>query len=113
MRSPRAATSGRSCSTSASGRAVASERGSNCDVQLREGNDKFSAGNGIRGAFDLRVDGGLGRDDLVGGDGDDLLSGGPGLDELDGRAGADTYQCGGAGDWFVEGPGDIVSDDCR
>lgn len=82
-------------------------------VQLREGNDTFSASNGIRGAFDLRVDGGLGRDDLVGGDGDDLLSGGPGLDELDGRGGADTYQCGGAGDWFVEGPGDIVSDDCR
>ena len=52
-------------------------------------------------------------DRLTGGDDDDLLSGGPGLDELDGRGGADTYQCGGSGDWFVEGPGDIVSDDCR
>ncbi|MBM7784587.1 calcium-binding protein [Tenggerimyces flavus] len=82
-------------------------------VKLLDGNDKFVASNGIRGAFDLRVDGGPGRDDLVGGDGDDLLSGGPGFDELDGRGGADTYQCAGIGDWFVEGPGDIVSDDCR
>lgn len=82
-------------------------------VKLLDGNDKLVASNGIRGAFDLRVDGGLGRDDLIGGDGDDLLAGGPGVDELDGRGGADTYQCGGSGDWFVEGPGDIVSDDCR
>ena len=82
-------------------------------LQLGDGDDTFTAGDGLKSVVEVRVNGGPGRDTLIGGDGDDVIAGGPGLDQLDGRGGADTYQCGGPGDWFVEGPGDIVSQDCR
>lgn len=56
------------------------------EIDLRDGDDKFSSGKG-----DDTIEGGTGDDTIRGGSGDDLLIGGAGADELAGGGGNDVF----------------------
>ena len=76
------------------------------DVDLGAGNDSFSAAGNVTALVAFDVDGGDGRDTLLGGNGGDVLSGGAGDDFIDGNQGADTVTGGDGSDVFQWDPGD-------
>ena len=62
----------------------------NLVLNMNDGDDIFTAGNGLANLIQLPVDGGAGNDTITGGDGDDLLLGGSGNDLINGGRGSDT-----------------------
>ena len=78
----------------------------NLIVLGRGGDDSITAGNGLAGLTNLKINGGSGNDTITGGDGNDVLIGGPGDDVVSGGRGNDTAILGGGQDTFVWNPGD-------
>jgi Ca2+-binding RTX toxin-like protein len=78
----------------------------NLVLNANGGNDTFTAGNGLAGLINLKVDGGAGDDTLTGGDGNDVLMGGDGNDVINGGRGSDVMIGGAGDDTFVWNPGD-------
>ena len=70
------------------------------------GDDTITAGNGLAGLIQLRIDGGDGNDTITGGDGNDTLLGGDGNDLITGGRGNDIAQLGAGDDTFVWNPGE-------
>ena len=54
----------------------------------------------------LKIEGGAGKDTILGGNGADVLTGGPDDDFVDGNQGADTVTLGDGADVFQWDPGD-------
>jgi Ca2+-binding RTX toxin-like protein len=78
----------------------------NLALNMNEGDDVFTAGNGLANLIHLQVDGGAGDDTITGGDGNDTLLGGSGNDVITGGRGSDTAILGTGDDEFVWNPGD-------
>lgn len=78
----------------------------NLVVNASNGNDSFSAGNGLASLIQITVNGGAGNDTLLGGDGSDRLFGGDGDDLVDGNRGNDFIEMGAGNDTFRWDPGD-------
>jgi Ca2+-binding RTX toxin-like protein len=76
------------------------------EVELGDGDDRFSAVGNLSGMVTLDVRGGDGADTLLGGNGSDIIDGGPGVDFIDGNQGADSLFGGAADDTFQWDPGD-------
>ncbi|HEY2424416.1 MAG TPA: calcium-binding protein [Pseudolabrys sp.] len=78
----------------------------NLALNMNDGDDVFTAGNGLANLIHLQVDGGAGNDTITGGDGNDTLLGGSGNDVITGGRGSDTAILGTGDDTFVWNPGD-------
>ena len=78
----------------------------NLALNMNDGDDVFTAGNGLANLIHLTVDGGAGNDTITGGDGNDTLLGGSGNDVITGGRGSDTAILGTGDDTFVWNPGD-------
>ena len=78
----------------------------NFALNMNDGDDVFTAGNGLASLIHLQVDGGAGNDTITGGDGNDTLLGGDGNDLINGGRGSDTAILGSGDDTFVWNPGD-------
>jgi len=78
----------------------------NLVLNMNDGDDVFTAGNGLANLIHLQVDGGAGNDTITGGDGNDMLLGGSGNDVITGGRGSDTAILGTGDDEFVWNPGD-------
>ncbi len=78
----------------------------NLVLNMNDGDDVFTAGNGLANLIHLQVDGGTGNDTITGGDGNDMLLGGSGNDVINGGRGSDTAILGTGDDTFVWNPGD-------
>jgi Ca2+-binding RTX toxin-like protein len=70
------------------------------------GDDVITAGNGLAGLVNLKIDGGGGNDTITGGDGADVLLGGDGNDVVTGGRGNDVALLGTGDDDFIWNPGD-------
>ena len=57
-------------------------------LNTNDGDDVFTAGNGLASLIALKVDGGAGNDTITGGDGNDMLLGGSGNDVVTGGRGS-------------------------
>jgi Ca2+-binding RTX toxin-like protein len=78
----------------------------NLVVNANDGDDTFTASDGLAALIHLTVDGGAGNDRIVGSDGDDTIIGGRGNDEVFLGAGNDTFVWNpGDGSDIVEGEG--------
>lgn len=88
--------------------AVSNSEGANdrLVMNLLGNNDSFDASALPSGITQLTVDGGTGRDSIIGSQGADLLIGGVGDDFVDGRQGSDTVLLGADNDTFQWDPGD-------
>lgn len=75
-------------------------------VNMRGGNDAFSAVGNLAALTAFTVDGGSGDDELRGSNGADVLNGGGGNDFIDGNQGADVASGGSGADTFQWDPGD-------
>ena len=75
-------------------------------LNMNDGDDVFTAGNGLANLIQLTVDGGAGNDTITGGNGNDTLLGGDGNDTIIGGRGSDTARLGSGDDTFVWNPGD-------
>ncbi len=78
----------------------------NLVLNMNDGDDTFTASNGLANLIHLTVDGGAGNDTITGGDGNDTLLGGSGNDTITGGRGSDTAILGTGDDTFVWNPGD-------
>ena len=75
-------------------------------VNMKGGNDSFSAVGNLAALTAFTVDGGAGDDTLLGSNGADVLMGGGGNDFIDGQQGADTLIGGSGNDTIQWDPGD-------
>src|SRR5690349_11065320 len=75
-------------------------------INAGDGNDKISAVGNLAPLIELKFDGGLGNDTLLGGNGNDILLGGDGNDFVDGNQGSDRAWLGAGNDVFQWDPGD-------
>lgn len=75
-------------------------------VNMKGGNDSFSAIGNLAALIALTVDGGSGDDTLLGSNGADVLTGAGGNDILDGNQGADSLVGGSGNDTIQWDPGD-------
>jgi Ca2+-binding RTX toxin-like protein len=75
-------------------------------LNMNNGDDVFTAGNGLASLIQVTVDGGAGNDTITGGDGNDRLLGGAGNDIITGGRGSDTLLGGAGDDTFIWNPGD-------
>jgi Ca2+-binding RTX toxin-like protein len=81
------------------------------EVNGQGGDDKITAGYGLKHLIKLRLDGGDGDDLIKGGDGNDRIYGGKGDDYLAGRKGYDVLTGGEGHDTFVFDKGkDVITD---
>lgn len=78
----------------------------NMAVNMKGGDDSFSAVGNLAVLTAFTVDGGSGDDTLLGSNGADVLNGGGGSDFIDGQQGADTLIGGSGNDTIQWDPGD-------
>src|SRR5262249_10457683 len=78
----------------------------NLVLNMKGGNDSFSATGNLATLIKLTVDGGAGNDTILGSNGDDTLLGGDGNDFIDGNQGNDLALMGAGDDVFQWDPGD-------
>ena len=78
----------------------------NLVVNANDGDDSFTASNGLAALIQITVDGGAGNDTITGGDGNERLLGGDGNDFIDGNGGSDSAFLGAGDDTFQWDPGD-------
>ncbi len=78
----------------------------NMAVNMKGGDDSFSAVGNLAVLTAFTVDGGSGDDTLLGSNGADVLNGGGGNDFIDGQQGADTLIGGSGNDTIQWDPGD-------
>jgi hypothetical protein len=91
---------------STSGPFVALGATEHLDVDLRGGDDQFSATGNLAALIAIDVDGGADADTLLGGNGADVLAGGDGADFIDGQQGLDEVHGDDGSDTFQWDPGD-------
>ncbi len=80
----------------------------NLALNMKGGNDAFSATGNLAALIAISVDGGGGDDELRGSNGADILSGGSGNDFIDGNQGIDQVFGGSGADTIQWDPGDGV-----
>ena len=78
----------------------------NLVVNMKAGDDTFSATGNLAALIRITADGGPGNDTILGSNGSDLLLGGDGDDFLDGQQGTDLALLGAGDDIFQWDPGD-------
>ncbi|HWB02831.1 MAG TPA: hypothetical protein VG796_07375 [Verrucomicrobiales bacterium] len=76
------------------------------DLNANDGDDSFTATGNLAALIQIDVDGGPGKDTLLGSNGADVLRGGDDDDFLDGQQGNDTVLMGAGNDIFQWDPGD-------
>ena len=78
----------------------------NLVLDMKDGDDSFSATGNLAALIRMTVDGGAGDDAILGSNGIDLLLGGDGNDSIDGQQGNDVAFLGAGDDVFRWDPGD-------